>query len=247
MKYENKKTRTARWAALVVTCVTVGGTMITPPASAQSLGLVSEQQELEAGRQAAEQVEQKYRVETGTRRARQVEQIGRKMAAVSGRPGLPWRFRVIRESSVNAFSVPGYVYMHTGLLDAIGGDTAALAGVIAHEVAHTDARHSKEQMEKGAVAGLIGSLITRGDQKKAGWFNLAGNVALLKFSRDDEYEADRLAVRYMRQTGHDPRGMIRFFEKLQRQEGKSSKLTTWFRTHPNSGDRIARIRRLINE
>jgi predicted Zn-dependent protease len=216
----------------------------TPARAAAAVDLVSERQELEAGREAAAQVEQKYRVVTGTREARLVEQIGRRMAAVSGRPNLPWRFRVIEERALNAFSVPGYVYLHTGLIDAIGDDTDALAGVIAHEVAHTDARHSKKQMEKGAVAGLLGAIITGGDRRKAGWFNLAGNVVLLKFSRDDEYQADRLAVGYMNKTGHDPNGLIRFFQKLQRMEGRGG-TPEFFRTHPNSGNRVARIRSLI--
>jgi predicted Zn-dependent protease len=213
-------------------------------AAAASADLISERQELEAGRQASEEVERKYRIMTGTPEARLVEQIGRRMAAVSGRPNLPWKFRVIEERAVNAFSVPGYVYIHTGLLNQIGGDTEALAGVIGHEVAHTDARHSKKQMEKGAVAGLLGAIITGGDQRKAGWFNLAGNVVLLKFSRDDEYQADRLAVGYMKRTGYDPNGLIRFFEKLQKLEGRGG-TPEFFRTHPNSGGRIARIRSLI--
>jgi predicted Zn-dependent protease len=216
------------------------------PVRAAGLSLVSEQQELEAGRQAAQQVEQKYQV-VGGREADLVERLGRRMAAVSARPKLPWQFRVIRESSVNAFSVPGYVYVHTGLLQAVGNDTDALAGVIAHEVGHVAGRHSKKQMEKSAVAGLLGTLITGGNSRNAGWFNLAGNVVLLKYSRDDEFEADRLAVGYLQRTGYDPRGMIRFFEKLQKQEGKSNKLTGWFQTHPNSGDRIARIRRQISQ
>ncbi len=236
------------WAAFVTAAlVTAGGTagvVALAPTPAQSISLVSEQQELEAGRQAAEQVEQKYRVVTGTREARLVEQIGRRMAAVSGRPNLPWKFRVIEEKSVNAFSVPGYVYIHTGLLDQIGGDTDALAGVIAHEVAHTDARHSKEHMEKSAVAGFLGSLIR--DRTAASIANIGGSLILLKHSRDDEYESDRLAVRYLQRTGHDPNGMIRFFQKLQKQEGGSGGPATWFRTHPNSGDRINRIRGLIN-
>lgn len=216
------------------------------PIAARGLELVSESQELEAGRQAAAQVESKYRVVGGSE-AQLVEQLGRRLAAVSSRPKLNWKFRVIEESSVNAFSVPGYVYVHTGLLQAVGNDRDALAGVIAHEVGHTAARHSKKQMEKGAVAGLIGAVITRGNSRNAGWFNLAGNVVLLKYSRDDEYEADRLAVGYLQKTGIDPHGMIRFFGKLEKMEGKSNQVASWFRTHPNSGDRIARIRRQLGE
>lgn len=223
-------------------------TPVAAPRPAQAAGLVSERQELEMGRDAARQVEQKYRVVSGTREARMVEDMGRRFAAVSGRPRLNWQFRVIEERSVNAFSVPGYVYIHTGLINAIGNDTDALAGVIAHEVAHTDARHSREQMEKMAYAGLLGALITRGGRKNTGWFNLAANGVLLNYSRDDEYEADRLAVRYMQRTGYDPRGLIRFFEKLQRMEGNNGgRVMEFFRTHPNSGSRIARIRQMIAE
>lgn len=224
-----------------------GSVGIAPGRPAQAaVGLISERQELEMGRDAARQVESKYRVLNDTREARLVEQMGRRLARVSGRSNLNWQFRVIQERSVNAFSVPGYVYIHTGLLQAIGDDTDALAGVIAHEIAHTDARHSKKQMEKGAVAGLLGTLITKGGRKNAGWFNLGANVVLLNYSRGDEYEADRLAVRYLQQTGYDPRGMIRFFEKLQRMEGRGGG-PEFFRTHPNSGNRIARIRQMIRE
>jgi Putative Zn-dependent protease, contains TPR repeats len=229
-----------------VTAVTTGAVAPRPAAAAVQIQLVSEKQELELGQQAAREVEAKYQLETGTSRARLVEQIGRKMAAVSGRPNLPWKFRVIKEKSINAFSVPGYVYMHTGLLDAIGNDTAALAGVIAHEVAHTDARHAKEQMEKSTVAGLLGSLLSRGNSKTSGWFNLGANLVMLNYSRDDEFEADKKAVQYMQRTGYDPRGMIRFFEKLQSIEGKRSGVVTFFQTHPSSGDRISRIRQQIS-
>ncbi len=232
--------------ALLAAALAVGtgivGVRTFDPAPAQAIDLVSERQELEAGHQAARQVESKYRVVTGTHEARMVEDIGRDMASVSGRPRIPWRFRVIEEPSVNAFSVPGYVYIHTGLIRATGGDVDELAGVIAHEVAHTDARHSKEQMEKGAVAGILGSLISRGNNRKGGWFNLGAGLVMLNYSRNDEYEADRLAVRYMKRTGFNPNGMIEFFQKLQQKEGRGNKVGSFFRTHPYSSDRISRIR-----
>jgi len=240
--------RAAAFAATAGAALTLalGLASPTPPPARAALDLISERQELEAGRDASRQVEAKYRVVSGTREARLVEDMGRRLAAVSGRPRLNWQFRVIDEPSVNAFSVPGYVYIHTGLLRAIGDDTEALAGVVAHEVAHTDAKHSKKQMEKGAVAGLLGQIITRGGRKNTGWFNLVGNVVLLRFSRDDEYQADRLAVNYLQRTGYDPRGMIRFFRKLQKMEGRGG-TPEFFRTHPNSGDRIARIEKMIGE
>lgn len=253
--FKHEITRNARrWGAAGAAALIfagVGGVTLapltTPAAHAQRISLVSKAQEMDAGEQASREVESKYRVVTGTREARLVEQIGRRMAAVSGRTDVPYRFRVIDEPAVNAFSIPGYVYVHTGLIRATGNDTDALAGVIAHEVAHIAAKHSKEHMEKSSVAGLLGGLLTRGNRNTSAVFGIAANGILLKHGRDDEYEADRLAVRYMKQTGYDPQGMVRFFSKLQQAEGKDNKLTAFFRTHPASGDRIKRIQQEINQ
>ena len=191
------------------------------PAARGQSGL-SERQELAEGRSAARRIEARYHVVAGTSQARQVEQIGRRIAAVSGRPRLPWSFHVLDEKSANAFALPGRVYIFTGMLKMVEGDTDALAGVIAHEVAHTAARHTRKQMEKGAFLGLIRYLL---------------------YGQDEEYEADRLAVRYLRQTGYDPNGMIRLFRKFRRQEGKQRDHAGWFSSHPGALDRIVHIRR----
>ncbi len=221
---------------------------ITAPRPAQArLDLVSEKQELEAGREAAKQVAAKYKFEKGTSRAQLVEILGRRMSKASGRTNIPWSFNVIEDKTVNAFSIPGYVYVNTGLLDAVGNDKDALAGVVAHEVGHIAAKHSKKQMEKSAVTGLLGGLLSRGNRTTGSILNLAGGLTLLKFSRDDEYQADSLAVKYLEKTGYDPEGMVRFFRKLEAQEGKTDKVSGFFQTHPNSGDRIERIQKRIGD
>lgn len=187
---------------------------------------VSERQELAQGRSAAREVEAHYHVLTGTKETRQIEQIGHRLAAVSARPRLDWKFFVLDGRTVNAFALPGRVYVFRGMLDLIGGDTDALAGVLAHEVAHTAARHTRKQMEKGAFVGLIRYLV---------------------YAKDDEYEADRLAVRYLRRTGYDPNGMIRLFLKFRRKEGKRRDHTGWFSSHPGTLDRVAQIRRWMGK
>lgn len=233
------------WKIALAFSIGLGGTVgavVVPPAPAahaQILG-ISEREELEAGNQAAAEVERTKRIVRGTAQANLVERIGRQMASVSGRPSIPWQFRVVDDKAVNAFSVPGWVFIHTGLLDATRGDTDALAGVIAHEVAHVDAKHSKKQMEKGALAGLLGSVLVRNKQQ-AGLFNVAGNLVLLKYSRDDEFDADKRAVNYMKRTGYDPNGMVRFFRKLEKMGGGSNKNLSFLQTHPHSSDRISRI------
>lgn len=185
---------------------------------------VSERQEMAAGRRIARQVERRWQVVTGTRQAALVEQIGRRLAQVSGRPHLAWRFCLLKEKTPNAFSLPGRVYVFTGLVDACGDDRDALAGVIAHEVAHTTARHARKQMENGLAVGFIRALV---------------------FGHDEEYEADRLAVRYLRRAGYDPRGMIRLLRTFQKRDGKDGDQAAWLNRHPGNRERIAQIRHLI--
>jgi predicted Zn-dependent protease len=110
--------------------------------------LISESQELSMGRDAEAQIEKQYRVSTDSRANALVDSMGRRLAAVSSRPNLPWKFKVLETSEVNAMSVPGYVYVNRGLLNFVGNDRDALAGVIGHEIGHTTARHAVRTAEK---------------------------------------------------------------------------------------------------
>lgn len=204
-------------------------------------GLISEKSELQMGRDAAKQIEQKYHVSTDKQLTARVETIGKRVAAKSSRSGLAWVFKVLDTTDVNAFSVPGYVYVNKGLMDYIGSDTDALAGVIAHEVGHTTARHAVKATEKQLTFGLLIQLLAKkGNAQQLG--GVAANLALLGYSRKDEYQADLLAVQYSHSAGYDPNGMIRFFRKLQAKEGNNSGgLSIYFKTHPPTADRIKRV------
>lgn len=208
-------------------------------------GLVSESQEMQMGRDAAKQIEAKYKVSTDRKAIAVVQEMGRKMAAVSPRPKLPWQFKVLENKEVNAFSVPGYVYVNRGLLDFAGSDRAQLAGVIGHEIAHTTRKHAVRQYEKQVGLSIgIEVLLKKRDARNIGGF--AANLAMLGYSRSDEFDADRNGVRYVYAAGYDPNGMVRFFERLQQKEGKDSGgLTVYFRTHPKTSDRISRVRKEI--
>ncbi|MBI3948138.1 MAG: M48 family metalloprotease [Armatimonadetes bacterium] len=222
--------------ALAAALGSVGG-----PAHA---GLISERQEIQMGADAAQQIEAKYPLSKDAARTALVQRLGERLAAVSSRPGLSWHFRVIENDEVNALSVPGYVYVNTGLMDFVGGDRDQLAAVIAHEVAHTTRKHAARQTEKA----LIGSLALRFVFKDRNEIptQLAGaaaNLAILGYGRRDEFEADRVGAEYLIQAGFDPRGMVRFFEKLRAKEGKESKgLAVYFRTHPPTSERIRKLK-----
>jgi predicted Zn-dependent protease len=94
-------------------------------------------------------------------------------------------------------------------------------------------------MEKqGLISLLIGNLTRGNTQSFAG---ILANVGLLKFGRSDEYEADDEGALMMARAGYDPDGLIRFFQRLQRTEGRGSGSISWLRTHPTSTQRIRRL------
>ena len=210
------------------------------PASAK---LISQSSELSMGRDAARQIEAKYPVSHDTALNNLVRRMGTKIASVSSRPGITWTFKVLNTPEVNALSVPGYVYVNKGLISFVGSDRDQLATIVAHEVAHTTARHAAEQAEKSLIGGAIVSLLFK---KQTQMVNLFANLAMLGYSRKDEYEADKLGVRYAHKAGYDPNGMLRFLQRLQAKQGLgSSGLGTYFKTHPPTADRIGLVRKEI--
>lgn len=206
-------------------------------------GLISEKFELQMGKDAAKEIESQYKVSANKQLTAEIAGIGKKLAAKCSRPGLPWQFKVLQTKDVNAVSVPGYVYVFTGLIDLVKKDKDALASVIGHEIGHTCGRHAAKTIEKQLTYSLaIQLLLKKGDPRKLG--NIAANLALLGYSRKDEYQADMFGVDYMYAAGYNPEGMIKFFEQLKQKEGKNSGkgLEVYFRTHPPTADRISRVK-----
>jgi predicted Zn-dependent protease len=216
-------------------------TVVSPaPASAQ-LGMISRSEEIRLGQEAAQQMEAKY----PTHRDRRVEAIGMDLVRANNLPDYPYRFRVIDQNDVNAVSLPGGpVYVFGGLLRAVGSDDDALAGVIAHELGHIKERHAVKQMEKQSFASMLLGGLTHG--RMQGLASIVTNIGLLKFSRNDEYQADDDGVQFAARAGYDPEGLIRFFQKLQRIEGSSSRGVSWLQTHPSSSKRIRRIQARVD-
>ena len=221
-------------------------TLAAPAAQAQ-FGLVSESQELQAGREADAQIRQKYRVSSDPTMNRLVQTLGNDLAAVSERPNIPWTFRVLDSEELNAFSVPGYVYMTTATIRAARGDRDMIAGVFAHEIGHTTGKHAVKQMEKGTIGNLLlGTLLGRSGSTVKALGGLAANLVMLGYSRGDENDADKRAVDYMIRAGYDPNGLVRFFDMLNQKGGSSAGgVMTYFRTHPPTGDRISRVKQEI--
>lgn len=151
----------------------------------------------------------------------------------------PWEVKIIHKDSVlNAFCAPGgYIYIYTGLIKYLDSEDQ-LAGVMGHEMAHADRRHSTAQLTKQYGIETLISIIT--NQNAALLAQVAEQLTLLKYSRDDESEADQYSVKFLYPTEYDARGAARFFEKLQ-STGQGSGTPVFLSTHPSDANRISDI------
>src|SRR6476469_3948855 len=211
-----------------------------PVTGKNELSLVSESQEIEMGKQSAQQVEQTIGYYNDPGVQQYVSQIGLKMAKASERPNLPWEFHVVNDASVNAFALPGgFIYVTRGLMTAIN-DEAELATVVGHEIGHVTNRHSVQQISKAQVATLglgIGSILS---PNVAGFASQGLQFLFLKYSPNAENQADLAGFRYALNQNYDVREMTNVFQTLDRvsQLAGGGKLPEWLETHPDQGTRI---------
>jgi predicted Zn-dependent protease len=177
-----------------------------------------------------------------------VDAVGQKLARVSDLPNLKFAFTVLDSDVVNAFALPGgYIYISRGLL-ALANTEAELAGVLAHEIGHVTARHSAQRYSSAVVAGLGTALLGVVAGSAAAQLGQQGAAVYLQgYSRDQEFEADILGVRYLARAGYDTGSMASFLASLKAYselEAKASGLPdpasryNIMSTHPRTGDRV---------
>jgi predicted Zn-dependent protease len=229
----------------------VGSCARNPVTGKSELSLVSESQEIQMGQQASKEVAQSIGLYKDQAVQSYVSDLGKRMAAESERPNLPWEFHVVDDGAVNAFALPGgFIYVTRGLMTSIN-DEAELATVVGHEIGHVTNRHSVQMISKSQLAQLglgIGSILSS-DIAKFGQIASAGlQVLFLKYSRDAENQADQAGFRYALNENYDVRRMSKVFETLDRisQSGGDGKLPEWLATHPNPGNRIKHIEKMLD-
>lgn len=245
-------------AALTLTLLLAGSLVLASPQPSYSqswlpllfqglqaiqLSNLSARQEVEIGKQINQQLIRsgKIRLSRNAPLQQEINRIGRRLAAASSRPNLPYTFQVVEDRSVNAFAtMGGFVYINTGLV-ARAENEAELASVIAHEIAHIAERHAISQMRNAALSqGLMSAAgINRNTMVQLG-VQLAFN---LPYSREAESDADLLGLKNLQEAGYAPIAMANFMKKLARQ-GQST--PEFFSTHPNSVQRVAAISRAID-
>jgi predicted Zn-dependent protease len=231
----------------------VAAVAVTPVAAQQRLRYLSPRDVAEAQREHAVVVQQLGGAETGAR-AQYVESIGRRVGAYSGiaQPGQALHFTTLNSAVENALSVPGgYVYI-TRQLMSLMDDESELAFALGHEVGHIAANHAhaREQYARRSPLGVFGQIIgaVLGPGIMSNMLQNRAKLETLSFSRDQEYQADTLGLRYMIGAGYDPAGAAGILSALGRNtalqarvQGRTNRQTPeWASTHPYIQNRLQR-------
>lgn len=231
------------------------------PATGQSVftGGFSAEQEKKVGRESHPQIVKEFNGEYGSPDLRAyVSSIGRLLAQTSERPDLDFTFTILNSDIVNAFAVPGgYIYVTRGLL-ALADSEAQLAGVLAHEIGHITALHHARRYGDSLLASLGVAVAGVALGNAGAQAAQMGAVGLLQsYSRENEYEADQLGVRYLSRAGFDPYAMAGFLAKL-RADSRLSAIRrgespdevdqfSYLATHPAPQARVERATALAQE
>lgn len=207
---------------------------------------LSTKQEIGLGKEGAREVEQQFRVDTSGPDADRVRRVGARLIPHMDRREVPYSFKVLVAKGINAFSLPGGpVYVYRGLLDVMGDDDDALACVLGHECGHVNARHVARHISTEILNTLAINIFIPNPVAQEG-AGLLTEVFSLKYSREDEYEADRRGLSYAHFAGYNPEGMIHFFDKLERLERRQAGGDPeWLRDHPLTAARIEKAHAII--
>ncbi len=206
--------------------------------------------EVKLGRSIAQRVEKEFKLCQDVQLQERLEEIGQRLVSVCDRKDIVYCFRALENEEVNAFALPGgYVYVNSGLIEKIESDDE-LAGVLGHEIGHIVARHSVKRLQGALGYNLISILalaVTRDARFKRG-ADMAFAQIMLGYSREDEFLADALAVKYMREAGYRPKAVISFLEKLKQLEKERPLrplVPSRIRTHPYLPERIAATKQRV--
>ncbi len=223
------------------------GCAVDPVTGRKQFMLVSEDQEIQIDQQYSPfQFSADYGPVQDRRLNAYIDGVGQKMATRTHRPHMPYSFRVVNATYINAYAFPGGSIAATrGILLKLD-DEAELAGLLGHELGHVNARHSAEQMSKGQLTqALVGGLSVLASTQGAGYGDLAAQLGsisagalLASYSRDNEREADALGMAYMVDNGYGSNGFVGLMDMLNSlSKHKASAANLLFATHPMSDER----------
>ena len=218
---------------------------------------LSEKQEEALGLQSYAQVLQESDVVPSGPEVDLATRVATKLAGAIGDTGrkFDWRVSVVRSPQVNAFCLPGgKIVVYTGIIP-VAGSEAGLATVMGHEMAHATLRHGSERLLKQKTTNTLmtGVQFSIGDmnyeQQRAIMAAIGAGAQygyLLPFSREHESEADKVGLMTMARAGYDPRGAVKFWERMEESSNRQAP-PEFASTHPAHGTRIEQLKALMPE
>jgi metalloendopeptidase OMA1, mitochondrial len=245
---------------LICAGLLTGCTTLDPVTGQQTRNFYSLQQDVEIGSKVYSQSLEELRaqgVPVNADRARlaQLQEMVDRISAVSDLPDLPYEVALIQTNIVNAMAAPGgKIMVYEGLWDPQNGlarDDDEIAAVIAHEIAHVNARHSTEAMTRQMLpnALFLGATIFAQAKEQdelaaalGGAFVLYNGIWVTRYSRQDEIEADSIGLMYMAKAGYDPHAALRIWERAAQQRTGNDPAASIFSTHPSDSTRLQNLR-----
>lgn len=246
-----KRTLTRRdfiWLTSIASAGFLAGCATNPVTGEKQLMLMTKEQEISVDKEnSPHQFSADYGALQITSLNEYISSVGNKLAGTSHRPEMPYSFRGVNATYINAYAFPGGSIAATrGILLSLDNE-AELAALLGHEIGHVNARHTAERMTKtmltqAVVAGV--ALYTQIEKPEyaplaAGLGGLGAGLLLAKYSRDDERQADALGLEYMTRANENPSGMVGLMEMLQSMsQHKPNAIEVMFSTHPMSENRL---------
>lgn len=266
MKRVRKNVRAVALAAITTLLLSACGTTQTVPLTGRTHRIsVSDEQVLSLSNQEYTKYMASAKKSTNAANTAMVQRVGRRLATAvetylknngfaSDLKNYSWEFNLVQDNSANAFCMPGgKIVVYEGLLPYTQNETS-LAIVLGHEIAHAVAKHSAEQLTKQqnqqVGTNILGNVLNQTVGNGVG--NVASAVAgqyfsfrNLKYSRDNETEADYMGLIFAAMAGYDPQQAIPFWQRMS--QGKSSNQSDIFSDHPSDASRIAALQKEMPE
>lgn len=229
-------------------------TLYNPASGKKEFILINSAIEEAIGKNVISEITKDHPVSKDRYLTERVKRIGERLAHASDRQDINYKFSVLEDKELNAMALPGgYIYINSGLAKALNDDE--LAYVLGHEVGHVALRHIAKKIQSnmayqlvlGIAFASLGDDPGKSAQDIASGVDTVYNLISLGYSRKDEYEADRLGVKYAARSGFKPDAAISALEKIKKEEGPNWKVLGYFRSHPYADERIAAIKKIISK
>lgn len=199
-----------------------------------------------AGQSFSESIKAQSKMVSNTEQLKYINDIGQKLATLMGRDEFDYEFYIVEDPTPNAFALPGgKIFFHTGMLDLMDSE-AELAGVMAHEIAHSVLSHSYKRLGESALGGTAANLLGGLAGREVGTVAQIGNALLSRsFSRGKEKQSDILGLRVLDAAGYSADGLYNVMAKLKQLKGESNAAESLLSSHPASEERMRYLEELI--